>query len=202
MLCSRKLVFTIFIMIIFYASFLIYPHDTLAVEPLEQDTSEQTGPDSKFVSIDFNNVDIDVFIKFMSKLTGKNFIVDNRVKGKVTIISPTKISVKNAYKVFESVLEINGFSTVESGKIIKIVPSFKAKADNLDTKIATRPGQPGSIEDKIVTRIIPLEYARSDELKKLFTPLVPKGSVILSYRDTNMLILTATLSSINRFEGV
>ncbi|MCK5099618.1 MAG: type II secretion system protein GspD, partial [Desulfobacteraceae bacterium] len=159
MLCNRKLAFAISIMMVFYAAFLIFPNDNFAADPLEQAALEQPGPDSKFVSIDFNNVDINVFIKFISKLTGKNFVVDNRVKGKVTIISPTKISVKNAYKVFESVLEINGFSTVESGKIIKVVPALKAKADNLDTKIATEPGKPGTLEDKIVTRIVPLEYA-------------------------------------------
>nr|MDA3787899.1 type II secretion system secretin GspD [Desulfobacula sp.] len=129
---------------------------------------------------------------------GKNFVVDSRVKGNVTIISPTKISAKNAYKVFESVLEINGFSTVESGKIIKIIPTPSAKTDNIDTKIATEPGKPGTLDDTIVTRIVPLEYASADELKNLFKPLVPRGSVILSYHDTNMLIITATLSSIDR----
>ncbi len=160
--------------------------------------ADQGKKDSKFVSIDFNNVDINVFIKFISKLTNKNFVVDSRVKGNVTIISPTKISAKDAYKVFESVLEINGFSTVESGRITKIIPTPKAKADNLDTKIATGPGESWAIDDKLVTRLIPLEYARSNELKTLFTPLVPKGSVLLSYQDTNMLIVTASLSSIDR----
>jgi general secretion pathway protein D len=69
----------------------------------------------RFVSIDFNNVDISVFIKFISELTGKNFVIDQRVKGKVTIISPSKISVDEAYKVFESVLDVHGFATVETG---------------------------------------------------------------------------------------
>jgi len=150
------------------------------------------------VSIDFNNVDINVFIKFISKLTGKNFVVDRRVKGKVTIVSPTKISIKQAYKVFESVLEINGFSTVKSGQVIKIVPTPKAKGDNLDTRIATDPINPEQLKDKMVTRIIPLEYARAEELRKLFTPMLPQGSVILSYGETNMLVVTATLSSIDR----
>ncbi|MCD4675063.1 MAG: hypothetical protein K8S18_03595 [Desulfobacula sp.] len=193
MFYSRRLVVPIFILYFFCTAFLIFPYDSFAVEP-----SEQANADSKYVSIDFNNVDINVFIKFISKMTGKNFIVDSRVKGNVTIISPTKISVKDAYKVFESVLGINGFSTVVSGKVIKIIPTPKAKADNIDTKIATGPGRPGTLEDKIVTRLIPLEYARSDELKNLFTPLVPKGSVVMSYRDINMLIITATLSSIDR----
>ncbi|MGD2150004.1 MAG: type II secretion system protein GspD, partial [Desulfobacterales bacterium] len=74
----------------------------------------------RFISIDFNDVDISVFIKFISELTSKNFVVDQRVKGKVTVISPAKISVKEAYKVFESVLEVHGFTTVKAGQVIKI----------------------------------------------------------------------------------
>ncbi|WDP93146.1 MAG: type II secretion system secretin GspD [Desulfobacter sp.] len=152
-------------------------------------------PAEEYVSIDFDNVDIKVFIKFISKLTGKNFVVDSRVKGKVTVISPTKISVKEAYQVFESVLEIHGFSTVHSGKVTKIIPSPSARADNLDTRVSKAPEK---ASDRLVTRLIPLDYADTDELKRLFTPLLPKGSVVLSYKDTNMLIVTATLSSIER----
>ena len=158
----------------------------------------KAGDESTFVSIDFNNVDINVFIKFMSKLTGKNFVVDNRVKGNVTIISPTKISIKDAYRVFESVLEINGFSSVEAGSVIKIVPAPNAKGDNLDTRLVTDTDEKETIDDRVVTRLIPLEYAKAEELKNLFSPMVPKGSIVLSYRDTNMLIVTATLASIDR----
>jgi general secretion pathway protein D len=69
-------------------------------------TGEKKSPnnqttDARFVTIDFDNVDIQIFIKFISELTGKNFVVDKAVKGKVTIISPTKISVDEAYTVFE-----------------------------------------------------------------------------------------------------
>ncbi len=193
MMFYKKLGSIVFLLFVVCTLFLMYASAGLATE-----SQEHGKEDAKYVSIDFNNVDIHVFIKFMSKLTGKNFIVDNKVRGNVTIISPTKISIKDAEKVFESVLEINGFSTVESGKIIKIIPTPEAKGDNIDTRIATQPGKPGTLEDRIVTRIIPLEYAQSDELKNLFTPLVPRGSVVLSYRDTNMLIVTASLSSIDR----
>ena len=121
--------------------------------------------------------------------------MDNRIKGNVTIISPKKLSIKDAYKVFESILDIHGFATVQSGKVIKIIPAPNAKTDNINTKLATDSELP---RDQIVTRIVPLDYANADELKSLLTPLIPKGSVIISYRDTNMLIVTATLSSIKR----
>ena len=147
------------------------------------------------ISIDFNNVDINVFIKFISELTGKNFVVDRRVKGNVTIISPSKISVNEAYGVFESVLSIHGFTAVEAGEVIKIIPSPDARSENIDTRIS---GGGESPRDRIVTRIISLKFAEADELKKLFTPLISKGSVALSYSDTNTLIITDTLSNIER----
>ena len=102
------------------------------------------------ISIDFNNVDINVFIKFISELTGKNFVVYRRVKGNVTIISPSKISIKEAYGVFESVLSIHGFAAVEAGKVIKIIPSPEARSENIDTRISEGKESP---RDRIVTRI-------------------------------------------------
>lgn len=155
----------------------------------------QTRDASEYVSMDFNDVDIGVFIKFISKLTQKNFVVDTKVKGKVTIISPEKISVNDAYKVFESVLDIYGFATVETGSVVKIIPAADARGDNVDTRMARHAEQ---TSDKLVTRIIPLTYASSDELKSLLSPMLAKGSLILSHADSNMLIVTATLASIDR----
>ncbi|GAB6142898.1 type II secretion system secretin GspD [Desulfocicer niacini] len=149
----------------------------------------------KLISIDFNDVDINVFIKFISELTGKNFIVDRRVKGNITIISPSKISVQEAYRVFESVLDINGFSTVKAGSVIKIMPSPDARSQNIDTG-NVRFGESGG--DRLVTRIFPLKFADAGEIKRLLTPLVSKGSVILSYSDTNTLIITDSMSNIER----
>jgi general secretion pathway protein D len=162
------------------------------------DTSESTPGKSmqgKLVSIDFNNVDINVLIKFISELTGENFVIDQRVKGKVTIISPSKITIKEAYKVFESVLEVHGYTTVKAGKVIKIVPSPDARSKNIETRIKEEASSP---EDKVVTQLIPLKYAEPAEIKKLFAPLVSKSSVVLDYSPTNMLIVTDVYSNIRR----
>ncbi len=166
-----------------------------------QDKTLLDNTQADYISINFNNVDIRVFIKFMSNMTGKNFIIDNKVQGNVTIISPKKLSINEAYQVFESVLDIHGFALVQSGKIIKIIPAAKARSDNINTKLATK-SDSETARDQIATRIIPLEYASANELKNLLKPLIPKGSVILSYRDTNMLIITATLSSIKRLLNI
>ena len=103
----------------------------------------------RFVTIDFNNVDINVFIKFISELTNKNFVIDQRVKGKVTIISPSKISVDEAFKVFESVLDVHGFATVETGKLIKIIPSPDARTKNIETRTRAKGD---SDDDQVVTQ--------------------------------------------------
>jgi len=133
-------------------------------------------PSDQFVSIDFNNVDINLFIKFMSELTGTNFVVDNNVKGKVTIISPARISLDEAYRVFESVLEVNGFTAVKAGEIVKIVPAPEARTKNIQTLLEQEKAGP---EDKVVTQIIPLKHVDPEDIKRLFTPLVSKNSVIL-----------------------
>ena len=118
--CNRIIIFVC----ILFGSLLAFNGDLYCAE--KPDYQGKKEPE-RFVTIDFNNVDINVLIKFISELTGRNFVVDNRVKGKVTIISPKKISVKEAYRVFESVLEVHGFSAVRAGEITKIIPSQDAR---------------------------------------------------------------------------
>jgi len=164
----------------------------------KSNSSSQSGAannSEQFVSIDFNNVDINVFIKFMSELTGTNFVVDPRVKGKVTIISPSKISLDETYKVFESVLEVHGYTTVKSGEVVKIIPSPDARSKSIETRLREAAAAP---EDKIVTQLIPLKYADPAEIKRLFTPMISKSSVILAYPPTNTLIITDVYSNIRR----
>jgi general secretion pathway protein D len=159
-------------------------------------TSEKDkAPEKRSVTIDFDNVDVLLFVKFISEVTGKNFIIDEKVKGKVTIISPTKISVDEAYRVFESVLEVHGFTTIESENVVKIVPSVDARGKSIETRLKEEASNP---EDRIITQLIPLRYANPDELKKLFAPLISKSSVIVSYPPSGMLIVTDVLSNIER----
>lgn len=163
--------------------------------PKQQQAEAKQAPGTRYVTIDFDNVDIELLIKFISELTGKNFVVDKAVKGKVTIISPTKISVEEAYKVFESVLEVHGFTTVPTGSVTKILPAVQARSKNIETRLREEAIDP---EDKVVTQLIPLDYADPNELKKLFAPLISKSSVIIAYPPTGILIVTDVLSNIKR----
>ena len=143
------------------------------ITPTRANAASNTGDSQdRFVTIDFNNVDINVFIKFISELTGKNFIVDQRVKGNVTIISPSKISVDEAYKVFESVLDVHGFATVETGKLIKIIPSPDARTKNIETRTSTKGD---SDDDQVVTQLMPLAMPTPTKSNACSPPWSPKA---------------------------
>ncbi|MGO9602582.1 MAG: hypothetical protein ACLQAT_04110 [Candidatus Binataceae bacterium] len=106
------------------------------------------------ITMNFQNVDIPVLAKFISEITGKNFIIDESVRGKVTIISPTKVTPEEAYQAFQSALEIKGFTTVTVGKSIKIIPSRNVRSDAPLTE-AQQPGETRG--DEYVTRMVKLE---------------------------------------------
>ncbi|MGE4561136.1 MAG: secretin N-terminal domain-containing protein, partial [Desulfobulbus sp.] len=161
-------------------------------------TQPTTGA-QRYVTIDFNDVDINLFIKYISELTQKNFIVDRQVQGKVTVISPTKVSAEDAYRVFESVLEVHGYAAVPSGSVIKIVPSVQARSKSIET---LREGDVPLGEDKVVTQIISLKYANADEIKGMLTPLMSKTSVLISHVKSGMIILTDYASNITRLMDI
>jgi general secretion pathway protein D len=156
---------------------------------------EKRDPAKKYVTIDFDNVDIGVLVKFVSELTGKNFIIDDKVKGKVTIISPKKIPVEDVYKVFLSVLEVNGFAVVPAGDMTKIIPATSAREKSLETRTK---GEQGSPDDRMITQIVSLERANPDEVKRILDPIISKSSSVLSYPPAGILVITDYLSNIKR----
>ena len=93
-------------------------------------------PETGYVKMDFEDVDILAFIKAMSEVTGKDFVVSPKVRGKVSVVAPREFPVGEAYQVFQSILEVHGFTTVPAGSIVKIVPSSEARGKAVDTQWA------------------------------------------------------------------
>lgn len=149
----------------------------------------------RYITIDFDNVDLPVFARFISEMTGKNIIYDDKFRGKATIISPRKVTVDEAFKIFESVLDVNGYAAVPAGEMVKIVPVQQAKEKFIETRVGLK--REGT-EDRMATQIIPLNYANPEEVRKVLEPLVPKTSVIVSYPPTGMLIVTDFISNIRK----
>jgi type II secretory pathway component GspD/PulD (secretin) len=113
--------------------FLLSPARGIAQEDSTKGEEGSSSSKPAYVTMNFKDVDLQVFIKFISELSGKNFLIDPNVRGTVTIISPQKVTVDEVYQVFLSVLEVNGFTTVEAGQVIKIIPTAAAKTKATDT---------------------------------------------------------------------
>jgi general secretion pathway protein D len=177
----------IFVTVMIIAPFRL----TCGAEPSADDQQKT------LITMDFYDVDITAFIKFISQLTGKKFVVDRNVKGTVNVISPSPLSREEAYKVFESVLEVHGYTTVPAGDIIKVVPLNQAKDKGLETMVG-RTEASWQSTDKMVTRLIPLRFAEPVELQTLLTPLISKSGMIVAHSPTNTLIVTDVDSNILR----
>jgi general secretion pathway protein D len=150
------------------------------------------GPED-LVTMDFQDVELATLVKFISEITGRNFVVDDRVKGKVSIVSPSKITVEEAYRVFQSVLQVKGFSVVDTGPVVKIVPIKDIKGAGLP--IETDHGPPA---DTFVTRLVPLQYLESTQAAQVLQPLVSRDGLITAYAPTNSLIVIDTAVNISR----
>lgn len=157
---------------------------------------EQNGD----VQLDFDDVELSAVIDTIARMTNKNFIYDDRVRGRVTIVSPTPISVDQAYAVFESVLQVKGFTTVKTpGGAIKIVPVRDAKESSIET--STSAGPPAN-RDHYVTRLIPLRYIEAESIVNTLKPLVSKDAAMAAYGPTNTVILTESASNIRRILSI
>ncbi len=162
-------------------------------------TGESAQDGKQYVTMDFDGVDIKVFIKFIADITGKNFILDDKVTGKVTVISPRKMSLDEAYQVFLSVLEVNGFGTVTNGEVTKVVRAADAITRSLDTVTDS----PKKREDILITQIIQLKHVDANDMKALFTPLMTRcSSQLLAYPQSNVLIITDTRSNIKKITEI
>ncbi|MDP3936647.1 MAG: secretin N-terminal domain-containing protein, partial [Deltaproteobacteria bacterium] len=147
------------------------------------------------VNLDFADADIQDVVKQISEITGKNFILDERVRGKITIISPTRVTVEEAYRVFESVLQVKGFTTITVGDFIKIIPLREAK----ESYTPILPG--GSLvprNDEYITRLIPLQYVDATEISNSLKPLVSRDASMIPYAPTNTIILSDTAYNIDK----
>ncbi|MBN1975465.1 MAG: type II secretion system secretin GspD [Sedimentisphaerales bacterium] len=157
----------------------------------------EPGAADKMISLDFDQADIRVFIKTIGHLTGINFLIDDNVRGTVTLISPTQVRLGEAYKILESVLQVKGYAAVPVGKLVKIVPRTDAAKSNLSIRVGNNPELIPE-DDSFVTQIIPLHFANVAEISGLLTPFVSTGGNITAYPNANTVILTDTSSNIHR----
>ncbi len=146
------------------------------------------------ITLNLKDADIRALISTVSKFTGKNFIIDPRVKAKVTVISANTLTPEEVYEVFLSVLQVHGYAAVPTGSVIKIVPEVNAKQGPLP--LSTEKGE--YADDELITKIIKLDHVPASQLVPILRPLVPQQGHLAAYNPTNTLIITDHAGNIQR----
>ncbi len=160
---------------------------------LTLDPNTGYGPDI-VTNFDFPDADIVEIAKTLGRLTCHNFMFDKDVRGKISIVSNAPITIGDAWKAFLTSLDTNGFSLIPSGKYFRIARQRDAK----DKQIKTYVGDSAPDNDMYITRVIPLKYINAEEVSRVFRNFMPPNTRIISYDQTNTLIITDTGSNIKK----
>lgn len=149
------------------------------------------------ITLDFKDIELTELIQTISALTGRNFVYDESIRGKATIISSEPMTRQEAYRLFLTVLNIKGYTVVPSGATNKIVSTRDAKEVGLPTLRA------GEASDQFVTRMLTLRHINAaDVAESILSPLMPKTSNVVVYEPSNKLIISDNAANIARLVSI
>jgi general secretion pathway protein D len=161
---------------------------TLSVPPAAAAQAQGT------ITPNYKDADLSQIIEAVSAVTGKNFIVDPRVKAQVTMLSSTPMTPAAFYEAFLSILQVHGFVAVPAGDTIKIIPDANARqvpANDLPSRVS-------ATSDEIVTQVIAVKNVSAAQLVPILRPLIPQYGHLAAYPASNMLIISDRASNVNR----
>ena len=175
----------------FASVILIFSCLSYAVTDNQARISDRAGPR---IAVNFVDVEIPAIIKFISEITGNNFLFDDRIKGKITIIAPTKLSIDESFTLFTSVLSLKGFTIIPSGvKTYKIIPSSLAKQEGILSPDETVP-----INEGYITKLVPVENIKVEEAVQFLRPVISRDGHISSFGPRNMLLVVDSAINIDK----
>jgi general secretion pathway protein D len=143
------------------------------------------------VRINFRDADIRSVIESVAEVTGKTFVLDPRVNGQITIISPEAIDSDLFYEAFLSTLQVYGFQAIDDGAVVRIVPF--SQAFNIPTDF---------VGSDLITKVIPVDNVRATDLLAVVRPVLSRGSLIQAFEAGNHLVVTDTVSQVERLEDM
>lgn len=152
------------------------------------------APQANALTLNLKNVDIVALIDTVSQATGKNFIIDPRVEGKVNVISATEIDNDELYHLFLSVLRVHGYIAVEGDGFTKILPQSNIKDSS--SKFSS------TSNDLIVTTTIPIANVPANQLIPVLRPIISQHGLLAAYNASNTIIVTDTQANISRLKQV
>src|SRR5450631_2042679 len=151
-------------------------------------------PSQQRITPNFKDADITQIAEAVSAATGKNFIIDPRVRAQVTMLSATPMSPDAFYQAFLSILQVHGFVALPAGGVIKIVPDANARqypSDDLPNRVS-------SSSDEIVTQVIAVKSVNAAQLVPILRPLIPQYGHLAAYPASNILIISDRANNVNR----
>jgi len=150
------------------------------------------------ITPNYKDADLGQVIEAVSQVTGRNFIVDPRVRAQVTMLSATPMNAGAFYEAFLAILQVHGFVAVPSGDVIKILPDANARqmpANDLPDRIS-------STSDEIVTQVIQVRNISAAQLVPILRPLIPQYGHLAAYPSSNMLIISDRAANVNRMARI
>jgi general secretion pathway protein D len=154
--------------------------------------AEQPSPQR--ITPNFKDADITQIIEAVGMATGKNFIIDPRVRAQVTMLSSTPMSPDQFYQAFLAILQVHGFVAIPAGNVVKIVPDANMRqyaADDLPDRIS-------STSDEMVTQVLAVKNVSAAQLVPVLRPLMPQNAQLSAVTGANILILSDRASNVNR----
>lgn len=169
----------------------------VALVSLSQPVNAAKASSANKVTLNFNATDINAVIAAVSEMTGRNFIVDPRVKGKVTVISHRELKSSEIYQVFLSVLKVHGFAAIPGRNVTKIVPEVNAKQDAISTGRKSIP-----YSDEFITQVLEIKNVDAAQLVPILRPLVPQRGHLAAYPGSNVLVISDSAANIRRLKNI
>ena len=159
---------------------------------------QAAGPDA--VTINFVNADIEGVVKAVSDITGRNFVLDPRVKGTINIFSARPLSRAGVYEVFLSALRMQGFAAIEQRGTTQIVPEADARLYPSPTYGPKN--RPANAGDRLQTQVFVLKYQSATQVMPLLRPLIAPNNSITAERTSNALVITDYANNLARIEKI
>ena len=150
------------------------------------------------VTLNFVNADIEAVVKAVAEITGRNFLIDPRVKGTINIISARPVPKSLVYPTLLSALRLQGFTVVEGDGVSKIVPEADAKQQG--GAVTVGPVAAGG--DRLVTQVITLRYESAAQLVNVLRPLITPNNTIAAFPASNALVITDYADNLRRIDRI
>jgi general secretion pathway protein D len=165
--------------------------------PAKGKATEAAANDS--VMLNFVNAEIDAVVRAIGQYTGRTFVIDPRVKGTLSVVTERPVTKQQAFEQLLSALRLQGFTIVQTGNVMRVVPEADAKLQGGTVVVPRSPSPPG---DQLVTQVFRLQYESATAMVPILRPLIAPNNTISAYPQNNTLVITDYAENLRRIQRI